>query len=68
MYQPTARRYLLRMLVKCGACGLGMGANRQLSIGKKYEYLYYEGKGHGSLTVGRATKMRFYTSPRGAAQ
>jgi site-specific DNA recombinase len=56
MYQPTSRRYLLRTLVKCGECGLGMVCIRQLSRGKKYQYLYYECKGHSPLTVGRATK------------
>lgn len=56
MYQPASRRYLLRTLVKCGECGLGMVAIRLQSICKKYEYLYYECKGHSSLTVGRTTK------------
>jgi site-specific DNA recombinase len=54
MYQPTSRRYLLRTLVKCGECGLGMSCNRQRSICKKYQYLYYECKGHSPLTAGRA--------------
>jgi hypothetical protein len=40
MYQPASRRYLLRTLVKCGECGLGMVCIRQLSVCKKYEYLY----------------------------
>jgi site-specific DNA recombinase len=53
MYQPTSRRYLLRTLVKCGQCGLSMVATRQRSICKKYEYLYYECKGHHPLTCGR---------------
>ena len=26
MYQPTSRRYLLRALVKCGECGLGIAS------------------------------------------
>jgi site-specific DNA recombinase len=56
MYQPTSRRYLLRTLVKCGACGLGMICNRPRSICKKYQYLYYECKGHSPLTAGRAMK------------
>ena len=56
MYQPTSRRYLLRTLVKCGECGLGMVCIRQLSVCKKYQYLYYECKGHSPLTVGRTTK------------
>jgi site-specific DNA recombinase len=56
MYQPTSRRYLLRTLVKCGECGLGMVASHQRSVCKKYDYLYYEGKGHSPLTGGRVTK------------
>jgi site-specific DNA recombinase len=56
MYQPTSRRYLLRTRVKCGECGLGMVGIRQLSVCKKYQDLYYEGKGHSPLTVGRPTK------------
>ncbi len=56
MYQPASRRYLLRTLVKCGECGLGMICIRQLSICKKYEYFYYECKGHSPLTCGRVTK------------
>jgi site-specific DNA recombinase len=56
MYQPTSRRYLLRTLVKCGECGLGMGAARRLSVCKKYEYLYYDCKGRYPLTCGRITK------------
>lgn len=56
MYQPTSRRYLLRTLVKCGECGLGMVASHQRSACKKYEYLYYECKGHTPLTCGRVTK------------
>ena len=27
MYRPTSRRYLLRTLVQCGECGLGMGVH-----------------------------------------
>jgi site-specific DNA recombinase len=53
MYQPTSRRYLLRRLVKCGECGLGLVCNRQRSVCKKYEYLYYECRGHAPLTCGR---------------
>ena len=53
MYQPASRRYLLRTLAKCGQCGLSMGATRQQSTCKKYEYLYYECKGHHPLTCGR---------------
>ena len=41
MYQPTSRRYLLRTLVKCGECGLGIVAAHQRSVCKKYDYLYY---------------------------
>jgi site-specific DNA recombinase len=53
MYQPTSHRYLLRRLVKCGECGLGMICCRQRSVCKRYEYLYYECKGHAPLTCGR---------------
>src|SRR5262249_8492145 len=56
MYQPASRRYLLRTLVKCGECGLGMVCIRQQSVCKKYEYLYYECKGHSPLSVGRTAK------------
>jgi len=56
MYQSTSRRYLLRTLVKCGECGLGMVAAHQRSVCKKYEYLYYDCKGHSPLTCGRSTK------------
>ena len=56
MYQPVSRRYLLRTLVKCGECGLGMNAAHQRSVCKKYEYLYYQCKGHSPLTCGRSTK------------
>ena len=56
MYQPASRRYLLRTLVKCGEWGLGMVCIRQLSVCKKYHYLYYECTGHSPLTVGRTTK------------
>jgi len=56
MYQPTSRRYLLRTLVKCGECGLGMVAAHQRSVCKKYDYLYYACKGHSPLTCGRVTK------------
>src|SRR5262249_49030336 len=56
MYQPTSGRYLLRTLVKCGECGLGMVGIRHLSTCKKYDYLYYECAGHAPLTVGRPTK------------
>ena len=56
MYRPASRRYLLRTLVKCGQCGLGMVCIRLQSVCKKYEYLYYECKGHQPLTVGRTTR------------
>ncbi len=56
MYQPTSRRYLLRTLVKCGECGLGMGAAHRRSVCQKYEYLYYDCKGRFPLTCGRITK------------
>jgi site-specific DNA recombinase len=53
LYQPTSCRYLLRRLVKCGECGLSLMGTRQRSVCKKYEYLYYECKGHAPLTCGR---------------
>lgn len=56
MDQPAARRYVLRTLVKCGTCGLGMVCIRQLSVCKRYEYLYDECQGHAPLSVGRTTK------------
>lgn len=56
MYQPTSGRYVLRTLVKCGECGLGMVGIHQLSTCKKYEYLYYECAGHAPLTLGRPRK------------
>ena len=40
MSRPTARRYVLRTLVQCGECGLGMVCIRQRSGRKKYAYLY----------------------------
>jgi site-specific DNA recombinase len=55
-YQPGSSRYLLRTLVKCGACGLGMGGKRQVRSGKTSDYLYYQCTGHAPLTVGRTTK------------
>jgi site-specific DNA recombinase len=57
-YQPSSRRYLLRTLVKCGDCGLGLLATRQQSVCKKYEYLYYECKGHQPLNCGRTTRCK----------
>ena len=56
MYPPASRRSLLRTLVKCGECGLGMVCIRHLSVCKKYEYLYYECKGHSPLSGGRTAK------------
>jgi site-specific DNA recombinase len=56
MYQPASRRYLLRGLCKCGECGLALYCIRQKSICKKYEYLYYECKGHQPLNAGRAVR------------
>jgi hypothetical protein len=35
MSQPTSRRSLLRTVVKCGECGLGLGAAPQRSVCKK---------------------------------
>jgi site-specific DNA recombinase len=56
MSQPASRRYVLRTLVKCGACGLRMVCIRQWSVCKKYAYLSDECKGHAPLTVGRTAK------------
>ena len=67
MYQPTSGRYLLRTLVKCGECGLGMVGIRQLSTCKKYEYLYYACTGYAPLTIGRTTKCPPSLSAGGAA-
>ena len=55
-YQPSSRRYLLRRLVKCGECGLGMRGSRRLRRGKHAEYLYYDCKGHSPLTCGRVER------------
>jgi len=59
MYRPSSRRYLLRRLVKCGECGLGMVGSRDVhtskKVGKTYEYLYYYCTGHSPLTCGRVT-------------
>jgi site-specific DNA recombinase len=55
-YQPSHHRHLLRCLVKCGECGLGMDAVRQCSAHKRYEYLYYCCKGRSPLSCGRLTK------------
>jgi site-specific DNA recombinase len=56
MYQPASGRYLLRTLVKCGECGLGMVGIRRRSACKKYHYVYYQCAGHSALTVGRTTR------------
>ena len=55
-YQPSSRRYLLRRLVRCGDCGLGMRGSRRLRRGKQDEYLYYDCKGHSPLTCGRVER------------
>jgi site-specific DNA recombinase len=52
-YQPTSQRYLLRTLVRCGQCQLHMQAGHQLSVCKRYEYLYYCCAGKDPLTAGR---------------
>ena len=56
MYRPSSRRYLLRRLVKCGACGLGMRGSRRVRSSKQTEYLYYDCKGHSPLTCGRVER------------
>jgi hypothetical protein len=53
MSQPTSRRSWLRRLVTCGECGLGMVCNRQQSVCKTYESLYYGCRGHAPLPGGR---------------
>src|SRR5262249_33612222 len=50
LYQPTSHRYLLRTLVRCGECGLGLVCIRPRSGRKKYEYLYYACKGYSPLS------------------
>src|SRR5215472_7595217 len=55
-YQPSSRRYLLRRLVKCGDCGLGMRGSRRRRSGKHAEYLYYDCKGHSPLTCRRVDR------------
>jgi len=55
-YQPTSQRYLLRTLVRCGQCQLHMQAARQLSVCKRYEYLYYCCAGKDPVTVGRVER------------
>jgi len=60
MYRPSSRRYLLRRLVKCGECGLGMVCSRDVhtsqKVGKTYEYLCYYCTGHSPLTCGRVAQ------------
>jgi site-specific DNA recombinase len=55
-YQPMSQRYLLRTLVRCGQCQLHMQAARQLSVCKRYEYLYYCCAGKDPVTVGRVER------------
>ncbi|HSF30714.1 MAG TPA: recombinase family protein [Candidatus Tectomicrobia bacterium] len=55
-YQPTSQRYLLRTLVRCGQGQLHMQAARQLSVCKRYEYLYYGCAGKDPVTVGRVER------------
>jgi hypothetical protein len=52
-YQPTSRRSMLRRLVTCGECGLGMVCHRQQSVCKRYAYLDDACRGHAPLTCGR---------------
>jgi site-specific DNA recombinase len=54
MYQPGSRRYLLRRLVCCGHCNLGMaGICQRPRRGRRFEYLYYECRGRSPLNAGR---------------
>jgi site-specific DNA recombinase len=55
-YQPASQRYLLRTLVRCGQCQLHMQAGHQLSVCKRYEYLYYCCAGKDPVTVGRVER------------
>ena len=55
-YQPMSQRYLWRTLVRCGQCQLHMQAGHQLSVCKRYEYLYYCCAGKDPLTVGRVER------------
>jgi len=55
-YQPTSQRYLLRTLVRCGQCQLHRQAARQLSVCKRYEYLYSCCAGKDPVTVGRVER------------
>jgi site-specific DNA recombinase len=56
VYQPTSQRSLLRTLVRCGQCQLHRQAARQLSVCKRYEYLYYCCAGKDPVTVGRVER------------
>jgi site-specific DNA recombinase len=56
LYQPASGRYLLRTLVKCGECGLGLVGLRVPSQDRQSEYLYYECPGHRPLNCGRTSK------------
>ncbi|MGH9847209.1 MAG: recombinase family protein [Blastocatellia bacterium] len=56
MYQAASGRYLLRTLVKCGQCSLGLVGLRVPSEDRQQEYLYYECPGHRPLNCGRTTK------------
>ena len=51
-YQPTSQRHLLRTLVRCGLCQLHRQAARQLSVCKRYEYLYYCCAGKDAVVPG----------------
>jgi hypothetical protein len=42
--------------VRCGQCQLHMQAARQLSVCKRYEYLYYYCAGKDPLTAGRVER------------
>src|SRR6266511_4095326 len=54
--QPSSQRYLLRTLVRCGQCQLHRQAARQLSVCKRYEYLYSCCAGQDPVTVGRVER------------
>ena len=56
MYQPASGRYLLRTLVTCGECGLGMVGIRRLRACKKYHYGYDQCTGHSAQTIGRTMR------------
>lgn len=56
MYQAASGRYLLRTLVKCGECGLGLVGLRVPTKSRESEYLYYDCPGHYPLNCGRTSK------------